>query len=114
MSKEIEELILSELKRISRILMLVYGDFIERELAKVCTSDERKKIWALIDGKHMSKDIAEKVGITERSVNKFLKIAANAGLAENPRGKPPKRIIDYVPPSWIELLEEFEGDKKDE
>lgn len=57
-----------------------------------------------MDGKRMSKNIAKEIGIAERSVNRFLKIAANAGLAENPWGKPPRRIIDYVPPSWVELL----------
>jgi len=112
-SEETEKLILEELRRISRVLTLVHGDAIERELAKVCTSNERKKIWVLIDGNRMSRDIAKEVGITERAVNKFLKIVATAGLAENPRGKPPRRIVDYVPPSWIELLvkPEEEGEK---
>ena len=105
MSKETEELILDELRKLSKIITLVYGDVIERELSKVCTSNERKKIWVLMDGKRMSKNIAKEIGIAEWSVNRFLKIATNAGLAENPRGKPPYRVIDYVPPSWIELIE---------
>lgn len=104
MSEKPEKLILKELRRISKILTLSYADTIEKELGKVATTDDRKMIWLLIDSNSMSKDIAKEVGITERSVNRFLKIAENAGLIENPKKKPPKRIIDYVPPSWIDLL----------
>ena len=96
---------LDELKKIKKILLLAHADSIEKELEKVATSEERKKIWVLMDGNRMSKDIARDIGIVERSVNKFLKIAAVAGLARNPRGKPPYRVIDYVPPSWIDFIE---------
>jgi len=100
-----EREILEELKKISRILTLIYGDAIEKELSKIATTNERKKIWVLIDGVRTSKDIAKEASVTIRSVNRFLAIAAKAGLIENPRGKPPKRLIDYVPPLWIELFE---------
>jgi len=96
---------LEELKKITRILTLAHAGAIEKEIEKVATSEERKKIWVLMDGRRMSKDIAREIGIAEWSVNRFLKIAAAAGLARNPRGKPPYRVIDYVPPSWIELIE---------
>lgn len=96
--------VLEELKRISKILTLAHGKAIEKELSEVATSTERKRMWVLIDGNRMSKDIAQEVGVAIRSVDRFLKIASAAGLAENPRGKPPRRVIEYVPPSWIELL----------
>lgn len=95
---------LKELKKITKILTLAHAESIEKELSKVATSDERKRMWVLIDGNRMSKDIAQEVGVAVRSVDRFLKIASAAGLAENPRGKPPRRVIDYVPPAWIELL----------
>lgn len=31
-------------------------------------------------------------------------VLKKAELIENPYGKPPKRLIDYVPPKWVELL----------
>ena len=96
--------ILDELKKISKIITLAFGDVIEKELEKVCTTNERKKMWVLIDNNRMSKDIAKEVGVTIRAVDKFLKIAQNAGLIENPKGKPPKKIVEYTPPKWIELL----------
>lgn len=106
--------VLEELKKISKILTLAHAESIEKELSKVATSDERKKIWVLIDGIRMSKDIAKKIGVTVRSVNRFLAIASRTGLVENPWGKPPKRIVDYVPPSWAELLKLPEEEEKEE
>jgi len=113
-SSEINELILEELRKISKLLTLIHGDTIERELGKIANTEKRKVMWVLIDGHRMSRDIARIVKVTERAVNKFLREMAMAGFVENPRRKPPKRIIDYVPPSWIELAEKFEEGEKDE
>jgi len=112
----VQDPVLDELKKISKILTLAHGDSIEKELSKVVTSDERKKIWVLIDDTRTTKDIAKEVGVSVRSVNRFLAIASRAGWVDNPWGKPPRRIVDYVPPSWIELTkipEEVE-EKKEE
>ena len=102
---------LSELKKISKILTLANAGLIENELSKYATSDDRKRIWVLIDGQRMSKKIAESIGVTQRGVDIFLKALAIAELIENPRGKPPKKIIDYVPATWLKLIkiEEEEG-----
>jgi transcription initiation factor IIE alpha subunit len=108
--------VLEELRKISKILTLAHGEAIEKDLSKIATSDERRKIWVLIDGVRTAKEIAREVGINLRSVNRFLSIAARAGLVDNPRGKPPKRTINYVPPSWIELVkipEETEKKKEE-
>jgi len=105
--------VLEELKRISKILTLAHGEALESELSKIMTSDERKKIWVLIDGVKLSKDIAKDVGVTVRSVNRFLAIAEKAGLVENPWGKPSKRKIDYVPAKWIELIKLPEEEEKE-
>jgi hypothetical protein len=108
------DLVLEELRRISKILTLAHGESLEKELSKIATSDERKRIWVLIDSVKLPKDIAKEVGVSVRSVNRFLAIGEKAGLIENPWGKPPKRLIDYVPASWIELtkLPEEKGEIK--
>lgn len=95
---------LAELKKILKILTLAHSDAIEGTLSKIATTDERKQIWVLVDGNLMSKDIADRVGITEDAVNKFLRVLQRAELIDNPPRKPPRRLIDYVPPSWIDLL----------
>lgn len=95
-----------ELERISRILMLVHAEEIESELSKYATTDERKKVWVLIDGKNMPKDMAKLAGnLKVRAIEIFLKQLAKAKLIENPSRKPPSKLIDYVPLSWTELLE---------
>ena len=92
------------LKKISKILILANAGLIENELSRYATTDDRKRIWILIDGQRMSKEIAESIGITQRSVDRFLKALAIAELIENPRGKPPEKIIEYVPPTWLDLI----------
>lgn len=103
--------ILRELRKISKILTLANATIIEEELAKIANSDARKKMWVLIDGKRMPKDLAEETGVTNMAVSKFLKAATKAECIEYIQREPPRRIWDYVPPSWIELLEleETEG-----
>lgn len=103
--------VLEELRRVSKILTLAHGEAIERELSKVATSDKRKMMWVLIDGARTSKDIAQEIRVTDRAVNGFLAIAAGAGLVHNPWGKPPRRLIEYVPPSWVELVGISEQDE---
>jgi hypothetical protein len=95
---------LTELKKISKILTMVNAKTIENELAKYATTDERKRIWVLIDGKRMSKDIATSSGVTRRAVDLFLKSLETAELVESPWGKPPKRILDFVPAPWLNLI----------
>lgn len=107
---------LRELRKISRILILANASVIEKELSEIATSNVRKKIWVLIDGKRMAKDIAKEIGITQMAVSYFLSAAVAAELIEYTPRKPPRRILDYVPPSWIELvkLPTVEEEEKDE
>ena len=105
---------LAELKNISKILALVNAKTIETELLNYATTKDRKRVWVLINGQRVSKEIAELIGITERGVNKILKVFETAELIENPRGKPPKRLLNYVPPSWLELVEVETRSQKEE
>jgi len=106
------DLVLEELKRISKILTLAHGELLEKELSKIATTDERKEIWVLIDGVKLPTDLAKDVGVSVRSINRFLAMAEKAGLIENPWGKPPKRKIDYVPAKWVELIKLPEEEEK--
>jgi len=95
---------LRELKKISKILLLAHASAIEREISKIANTDARKKMWVLINGKRMPKDIANEVGVTPMAVSYFLNAAAAAELIEYSPRKPPCKILNYVPPSWIELV----------
>lgn len=95
---------LRELKKVSRILTLANASVIEEELSKIATSDARKKMWVLIDGKRMANDIANEIGVTPMAVSYFLTAGVAAELIEYIPREPPRRILDYVPASWIELV----------
>lgn len=99
-----EDPTLKELKVISKVLILANADAIEKELSKIATTDERKKMWVLIDGKTMPKDIADHAGVTAMSVSYFISAGVAAELIKYIKGKPPRRVLDYVPPGWISLI----------
>ncbi|MHA1227860.1 MAG: hypothetical protein ACTSPV_14025 [Candidatus Hodarchaeales archaeon] len=78
------EEIINELKNISRLLILSNSEKIKAEIEKIATNDERKIIWVLLNGKNDNKGIAERVGITERSVRRTIKLFEEAELVDNP------------------------------
>jgi hypothetical protein len=96
--------ILNELRKISKLLMLVHSGAIETEIEKIAHSESRKKMWVLIDGKRMPKDIAKEAKVTSMAVSYFLDSASAAGFVQYTQREPPKKILDYMPPSWIALV----------
>lgn len=106
---------LMELRKITKILTLAHGDSLERAIAKYASTDNRKIIWVLIDGSNMPNDIIRKMGTTRikrRTVYDFLEVLEEVKLIVNPKRKPPKRLIDFVPSSWIELYEKKAKEKR--
>jgi hypothetical protein len=95
---------LRELKLISKVLILANARALDVELSKFATTNERKKMWVLIDGKRMPKEIANQAGVTQMAVSYFINAGVTAELIEYAKGKPPRRILDYVPPDWIALV----------
>ncbi|MEM2154615.1 MAG: hypothetical protein QXY76_06855 [Nitrososphaeria archaeon] len=98
------ELILKELKAIKKILLLANSKQIEQEIEKIASTEERKCMWVLMDGNRTIKEIASIIKVTVRAVQIFASQAYAAGLIEYRRGEPPLRVLDYVPPSWIDLV----------
>jgi hypothetical protein len=103
---------LNELKKISKLLILANGEAIEKELSKYATTDERKKVWVLINGERLPDDLAKSSGMKILTVYGFLKLLTNAELIQNPYGKAPTKIIEYVPASWLDLIKTESEDKK--
>ena len=94
-----------ELKKISKILTISNGSVLETELSKYATTDERKIIWTLIDGKNNTEDIIKIINKTKRTVDTFLSILEKAELIEERKyGVPPVRRLDYIPSEWIQLM----------
>lgn len=112
---------LKELKKISKILILSNAAVIENEIAKIASTNERKRIWVLIDGIKMPADIAKEANTTAMTVSNFLNAGKFADLVNYTKGLPPQRILDYVPPAWIDLVKitgveekKVESEKKNE
>lgn len=104
---------LEELKKITRILTTINAEALERVIAKYASTDERKKIWVLIDDARLPKDMAAIIGnIKKRAIEHFLDELERAQLITNPMRKPPKKLVDYVPPEWVELLERNKKGRK--
>jgi hypothetical protein len=99
---EYDEL-LREIRNMSRVLVLANAKVIETELAKIATTNERKKMWVLMDGTRKPKDLAAVVKVTPMAVSYFLSAGVAAKLVDYRAGDAPRRAIDYVPPAWIEL-----------
>ena len=107
---EYDEL-LREIRNMSRVLLLANAKVIEVELTKIATTNERKKMWVLMDGTRKPKDIAALVKVTPMAVSYFLSAGVAANLVDYRPGEAPRRAIDYVPPLWIDLarLPQAEG-----
>ncbi len=98
-----EDPLLSELKRISKILLLANARLIEAELSKVIRTNERRKMWVLIDGDRMPQQIAQESQVSAAAVSNFLASSSAAGLVDYVKGRPPRRLLDYVPAEWVDL-----------
>ena len=98
--------LLHELKKITKILTLTNSEKLQEEIGRFATTDERKKIWVLLDGTRQPKDIAQQLKLTPRGVNKFLRVLESADLIE--RGEAPRRLTDFVPANWVEMLTDEE------
>ncbi|MCW4002617.1 MAG: LacI family DNA-binding transcriptional regulator [Candidatus Bathyarchaeota archaeon] len=99
-----EATVLNELKKISKILLLANSEQLDCALGKIADNDTRKKIWVLIDGKRMPKDIAGQVGVSLATVSRFLDSASAADLVIYAAKYPPVKKLDYVPSSWLDLV----------
>ena len=105
---------LAELKKISKILALVNSQALENELAKYATSNDRKKVWVLINGERTPENLMTESGMKQRALYKYLKLLSDADMVEMPYGQPPKKKLEFVPASWVNLLQTEDDGKKQE
>jgi len=116
MVEERSEKILQELRRISKLLTLANASIIEAELNKIANTDPRKKMWILMNGIKMPKDLAAASGVSSMAVSNFLSAALALNLIEYAPRQPPQRALDYIPPTWLSLVElpKVEGQEQTE
>ena len=97
---ELLERIISELFEIKQLLLLNSRENIKKELDEIATTDERKVIWGMLDGLTSTTEIAEQVGVTPRSVQRFISQLEEKELVITERRGYPKRRMDYIPSNW--------------
>jgi len=98
--EELLEKILTELIDIKKILILNSRDNLKRELNEIATTDERQKIWGLLDGMTSTSEIASLVDVSMRTVQVFVAQLLEQELVEVEKRGYYKRKMDYVPSDW--------------
>lgn len=92
--------LLDELSKIRQLLEILTRKALKEELEKIATTDERKRIWALCNGLRSTEEIAKKVGVTPRTVQRFIKELRKVDLITIEKRGYPKRRFDYIPSNW--------------
>jgi hypothetical protein len=92
---------------------MINAEALEKVIAKHASTDERKMIWVLIDGTRLPKDMVAIISnIKKRAIELFLEELERAQLITNPTRKPAEKLVDYVPPDWVDLLEKNKKRRK--
>ncbi|RLG90230.1 MAG: hypothetical protein DRO36_06455 [Candidatus Hecatellales archaeon] len=94
------QVLLDEISKIRQLLEILTRNALKEELEKIATTDERKRIWALCNGLRSTEEIAKKVGVTSRTVQRFVKELRKADLVTIEKRGYPKRRFDYIPSDW--------------
>jgi len=108
MSKEMLLSIYDEIVKVRQLLEITVKDKLEKELEKILTTKERKMIWALSDGFTDTRTIAQKAGISQRSVQLVVKDLQTCDLIIVRKRGYPKRKFDHVPSKWGSEIAEGE------
>ena len=94
------EQILSELVEIKKILLFNSRETLKKELNDMASTEERKKIWGLLDGLTSTTEISEKAGVSARTVQLFVSQLEEKDLVITEKRGYPKRRMDYIPSDW--------------
>jgi hypothetical protein len=102
LSKEAEE----NLHDIKSFVKLIAGYLAMQQIEKIVSTNERKAVWFLCNGKLTREGIVRKSGVSLRTVTTFIDLAKTLGLLEEEKekGGHPWRVIDYAPSEWKKLL----------
>jgi len=94
------ERIYDELVKVRYLLEIAIRSELKKEIEKIVTTDERRKIYALLDGFSNTEEISKKAGVSQRAVQLLVKELVDAGFVVVEKRGYPKRVFDYIPPEW--------------
>lgn len=95
MEDDVDQKILGKLEEIRVLLQLQARDSIIKEIRRVASTIERRKMWELCDGSNSTSDIAAKTGRSLRAVQYFVKDGEMAGVITQLSRGLPKRAFDF-------------------
>ncbi|MCB2141235.1 hypothetical protein KQH27_00845 [bacterium] len=98
--------IMKELRNIKAVLTFSNSNIIENKLKSIIKTKPRKLIWIHRNENTTQTELAEIAGISQPSVSEFVKIANKARIIDITKKGQPYRVLDYIPPDWLELLED--------
>jgi DNA-binding transcriptional ArsR family regulator len=98
--QNILEKIYGELVNVRHLLEIAIRNELKKEIEKTVTTDERRKIYVLLDGFSSTEEISKKAGVSQRAVQLLVKELADAGFVIMERRGYPKRVFDYIPSGW--------------
>ncbi len=94
-----------EVSKIRQLLEMLSRSVLKEELDKAATTEERKRIWTLLNGARRTEEIAQLAGVSQRAVQVFVKDLERADLIITRKRGYPRRRFDYVPSDWNLELE---------
>jgi DNA-binding transcriptional ArsR family regulator len=89
-----------EVTNVRRLLEFIARSELKKSIEMVVTTEERRKVYCLLDGLASTEQIAQKAGVSQRAVQLEVKDLTNAGLIVTEKRGFPKRIFDYIPSEW--------------
>lgn len=89
-----------EVVNVRHLLEFLSRAELKKDIETVITTEERRKIYSMLDGLSSTDQIATQAGVSQRAVQIAVKDLTNAGLVVVEKRGYPKRIFDYVPSEW--------------
>ena len=94
-----------EVLKIRQLLEMLSRGVLREELEKTATTEQRRRIWTLLNGARRTEEVAHVVGVSQRAVQAFVSDLERADLIMTRRRGYPRRRFDYTPSNWNLELE---------
>jgi len=90
----------AEMVKVRHLLEIMVRDQLKKSLEQSVTTEERRRIYVLMDGISGTDEIAQRAGVSQRSVQLLVKDLLDAGLVSLEKRGYPRHTFDYIPPEW--------------
>ncbi len=92
--------LVEEIREVRFLLEVLASDKTTTLLERTLTTEDRRKVWTYCNGTLSTAEIAKRVGLTTRAVQKTIKELVEQNLVVVERRGFPKRRFDTTPSKW--------------